>query len=127
MIVVNFGHPITAEQRAQIERLAGRPIERVIDVPTQLDHGQPFAPQVAALVETSGLSAEEWQTLPLLVNLPSFGPAVAILLAHLHGLMGYFPTALRLRPAAGSMPAAFELAELLDLQGVRDRGRRQRS
>ncbi len=60
MIVVNFGHPITEAQRAQVERLAGQPVERIIDVPTQFDDAQPFAPQVERLVATAGLTSEEW-------------------------------------------------------------------
>jgi hypothetical protein len=126
MIVVNFSHPLTLEQCAQIERLSGRHVDRVIDVPTRFDADLPFAPSVARLVEASGLSSREWQTLPLLVNLPAFSPIAALLLARLHGLIGHFPTVLRLRPAPGSSPPTFEVAELLDLQSVRDDGRRAR-
>lgn len=126
LLVVNFAHPLTAEQQAAIERLAGQAIERVIDVPTVLDHHQPFLPQVTALVEATGLSGREWQTTPLLINLPSFGPIVAMLLAQLHGLIGHFPTALRLRPRPGSTVPAYEVAELLELQAVRDQRRTAR-
>ncbi len=125
MIVVNFAHPITAEQREEIARLAGRPVERVIDVPTQLDENQDFAPQVAALVAGVGLTAEEWQTLPLLVNLPAYAPVVAVLLAYLHGLTGHFPTIVRVRPTGGIAPR-FGIGELINLQLVRDDGRMQR-
>jgi len=126
MIVVNFGHPITAAQREQIVALAGNPVERVIDVPTHFDDAAPFAPQVAALVDAAGLTAEEWQTLPLLVNLPSFGPVVAVLLAYMHGLMGHFPMVLRLRPLSGQPLRSFEVAELVQLWAIRDFGREQR-
>ncbi len=120
MIVVNFSHPLTPEQRDQIAALAARPIDRVIDIPTHFDDAQPFAPQVAALVELAGLTPEEWQTLPLLVNPPAYSPIAAVLLAHLHGLCGFFPTILRLRAKPGSVPTAFECVELLGLQSVRD-------
>lgn len=123
MIVVNFAHPLTAEQREQAAALAGRPVERVIDVPTHFDDAAPFAPHVAALVAAAGLTAEEWQTLPLLVNLPSYGPIVAVLLAYLHGLSGHFPAVLRLRPAADSLPMGFDVAEVLSLDQVRTAGR----
>jgi hypothetical protein len=126
MIVVNFAHPLTAGQRAQIEALSGQRVERVIDVPTHFDETQSFAPQVAALVERADLTAEEWQTAPLLVNLPAYGPIVAVLLAYLHGLSGHFPTVLRLRPAAGAGPPRFEVAEIEELQKVRTNGREQR-
>ena len=51
MIVLNFSHPLTDEQRAQLEVLAGQPVEQVIAVPVQFDVAAPFGPQVAALVE----------------------------------------------------------------------------
>jgi hypothetical protein len=40
--------------------------------------------------------------------------------------MGYFPPVLRLRPVAGSVPPQFEVAEILNLQAVRDRARGSR-
>lgn len=126
MVIVNFAHPLTDDQRRQIERHVGRPIARVIDVPAQLDLATPLAPQVAGLIRSAGLSAHEWQTLPILVNLPGLSAIAAVLLAQIHGLVGHFPAAIRLRPVPGSVPVAFELAEVLDLQALRDEGRRLR-
>ena len=126
MIVVNFSHPLTEEQRAQIETLAERAIDRVIDVPAHFADAEPFAPQIAALVEQAGLTPTQWQTLPLLISLPSYGPIVAALLAYLHGLSGHFPAVLRLRPASGNGPAQFVVAEVLDLQSIRQSGRTMR-
>jgi hypothetical protein len=48
------------------------------------------------------------------------------LLAELHGRMGYFPAMLRLRPVTGSTPPRFEVAEIINLQTVRDRARSRR-
>lgn len=126
MIVVNFGHPLSDEQRAQVAALAERAIERVIDVPTHFDDKRPFAPQAADLVARAGLTPREWQTLPLVVNLPSYGPIVAVLLAYLHGVCGHFPAVVRLRPASGNGPARFDVAEVINLQGLRQRGRETR-
>lgn len=126
MIVVNFGHPLTDEQHARIEALADRAIERIIDVPTHFAEEEAFASQVAALVERAGLAPEEWQSLPLLVNLPSYAPIVAVLLAYLHGLSGHFPTVLRLRPESKNAPMTFGVAELVSLQGIREDGRIRR-
>ena len=119
LTVVNFGHPLTSEQQVQVAELTGTSVARVIDVPTHLDEERPFAGQVAALVAAAGLSPVEWQTLPLLINLPSYAPIAALLLAHLHGLCGHFPAALRLRPVAGSTPLRFEVAEVLSLRDIR--------
>lgn len=126
LVIVNFAHPLTEAQRAQVEAVAGQPVARVLDVPAHVDVEQEMEPQVVALVDQVGLSVEEWQTLPLLVNAPGLAPLTAVLLAELHGRMGYFPALLRIRPVAGAVPPRYEVAELLDLQAVRDQARGQR-
>ncbi len=126
MFLLNFSHPLTPEHLAQVQALTGQPVERVIDVPTQFDPARPFAEQVRALVDSAGLTSAEWQTLPLLINPPSLNAIAVALLAELHGRMGYFPTVIRLRPVAASTPPRFEVAELINLQAVRDRARLQR-
>ncbi|GAB6273801.1 MAG: hypothetical protein STSR0004_06640 [Peptococcaceae bacterium] len=83
-------------------------------------------PQVTELVDRAGLSPAEWQTLPLLINPPSLNFIAVALMAHLHGRCGYFPAVLRLRPVEGSLPPQFEVAEVLDLQAIRDRARQNR-
>ncbi|MDW8106645.1 MAG: CRISPR-associated protein Csx15 [Armatimonadota bacterium] len=127
MTLLNFAHPITDEQKAQIERLVGQPIQRVIELPVQFDHARGFHEQVLELLERVGLSATEWQTTPLLVNLPSLSVIAATLLAELHGRMGYFPPVVRLRPVEGAVPPRFEVAEILNLQQIRDTARAQRA
>lgn len=126
MTLLNFAHPITPEQAAATEALLGRPIERTIACQAQFDPAQPFAEQARALVDSVGLSAEEWQTLPLLVNLPSLSVIAGLVLAEIHGRAGYFPAVLRLRPVAGAVPPRFEVAEVLNLQEARDRARLER-
>jgi hypothetical protein len=51
---------------------------------------------------------------------------IIALLAELHGRMGYIPDCLRLRPVANARPTRYEVAELLDLQAVRDAARTKR-
>lgn len=128
LLLLNFSHPLTTAQLAAVEALAGARVERVIERGAQFDVERPFGPQVVALVDSIELGAVEWQTLPILVNLPSLNYIAAALLAELHGRMGYFPAVLRLRPVQGSVPARFEVAEILSLQALRDtaRGRRGR-
>ncbi|MBN1815268.1 MAG: hypothetical protein JXA14_25775 [Anaerolineae bacterium] len=127
MILLNFAHPLTAEQIAQIETLAGQPVERMIEVDSQVDTQRPLAPQATALADACGLAAEEWQTAVLVVNPPALNFSAVALLAELHGRCGYFPTMLRMRPASGSTPPRFEVAELLNLQAVRDSSRERRT
>ncbi len=126
MIILNFTHPLTAAQQEQLAHLTGRAIAEIRDAPCQFDNAQPFAAQVAAHVDAVGLTSRQWQTAPMLINPPAFAPAVAILIAELHGRMGYFPALIRIRPIAGSAPPQFEIAEIINLQAVRDYARTRR-
>ncbi len=126
IVIVNFAHPLTRAQKARVEKMTGQPVARVLDVPAHMDVEQAIEFQVIALLERIPLDAEEWQTLPLLVNLPGLAPLAAALLAELHGRMGYFATLLRIRPVVGSVPPRYEVAELMNLQAMRDRARSHR-
>lgn len=126
MLILNFSHPLTDAQLAQVTALADEPIIQTRDILTQLDPAQPFTQQVVALVESVGLTPAEWQTLPLLINPPGHAPLAVTLLAELHGRMGYLPAVLRLRPVAGRTPPRFEVAEIINLQAVRDAARARR-
>jgi hypothetical protein len=123
VLLLNFSHPLTPAQLAQLEALAGAAVERVIEAPAQFDTQQPFVPQVDAMLAQVPLTAEEWQTMPLLIVPPALNFITAVLLAELHGRMGYFPAIGRLRPVADSMPPAFEVAEVINLQAVREAAR----
>ncbi len=125
LTVVNFSHPLTQEQLQQIEAISGAPIGDVRQIPCQFDHMQGFAEQTRALVDAVGLRPEEWQTLPILVNLPTLHVIAAAVVAEIHGRMGYLPAVLRLRPAGNSLPR-FEVAEILNLQAVRETARLRR-
>lgn len=126
MHLLNFAHPLTDAHLARVAELAGRPVDRIVTVPTQFDHARPFAEQARDLLKAVGLTAEQWQTTPLLVNLPALTPIAGLLLAEIHGRTGYFPTVVRLRPVAGVTPPQFEVAELLNLQAVRETARAAR-
>ena len=126
MLVLNFSHPLTPAQLNQLEALTGAAVERVMAVASQFDVQQAFAPQMQALLASLPLSAEEWQTTPLLIVPPALNFITAVLVAELHGRMGYFPAIVRLRPLAGSLPPHFEVAEIINLQAVRDQARLRR-
>lgn len=126
MILLNFSHPLTPDHLARIEALSGQSVERVIEIPCQVDTQRPLIPQVVALAHTCSLSPAEWQTLPLLINPPSLNFIAMTLLTELHGRCGYFPTMLRMRPVPDSTPPRFEVAELVNLQAVRDSARERR-
>jgi hypothetical protein len=126
MILLNFSHPLTPDHLAQVEMLTGQKVTEVRGEMAQFDHGVPFAEQVRKLVDRVGLSPEEWQTAPLLVNPPGYVPGTAALLAELHGRIGHFPAVLRLRPVEESVPTRYEVAEVINLQQIREDARLRR-
>ncbi len=100
-------------------------IDEVRTIPVQIDQDEPLEPQIVAIVDAVHLASEEWQTRPLLINPPGYAPAAFMLLAELHGRIGHFPALIRLRPKPGPVPA-YEVAELLNLQAVREAARSRR-
>src|SRR6266851_4571643 len=124
MIILNFSHPITDEQCTRIAKLASSPVEDIRAIPVQIDQAQALEPQVRAIVDNAGLSSEEWQTRELLINPPGYAPAAFVLLAELHGRMGHFPSLIRLRPKPGPV-TSYEVAELLNLQTIREVARKR--
>lgn len=127
MIILNYAHPITAAQQEQIVALTGQHIDRLLDIPSQIDQQQPLLPQIVAMTDAAGLLPQQWQSEAILVNLPALNFSAAALLAELHGRMGYFPPVLRIRPIAGSLPPRYEVAEILNLQVLRDEARTRRA
>lgn len=114
------------QQITQVETLAGQHVERIIDLPVLFDYEQPFLSQVQALLAELPLSVQELQTVPVLINPPALNFITAVLLAELHGRMGYFPPILRIRPVKDSLPLQFEVAEIINLQALRDNARQKR-
>jgi len=102
-------------------------MEHIIETLPNFDHIQSFADQAVALADSLALTAQEWQTTPLLVVPPALNFIAVTLLAELHGRMGYCPTVVRLRPIPGSTPTRYEVAEVINLQQVRDDARGRRS
>ncbi|MCB9139694.1 MAG: hypothetical protein H6642_15235 [Caldilineaceae bacterium] len=123
MILINFSHPVTPDQLTQIVALTGREPARILAALPQFDEQEPFTPQLAALLDQIDLAPAQWQTEPILVVLPSLNFIAGALLAELHGRMGYFPPVVRIRPVAGALPRRFEVAEIIDLQALRERAR----
>lgn len=123
MIILNFSHPLTPDNLRQIEELSHSQVEQVLQIPVQFDPSHGFAPLVRELLHSSELDGVQWQTFPILVNLPALNVIAAVLLSELHGRVGYFPTIIRLRQIEGMVPLAFEVAELINLQAVRDTAR----
>jgi hypothetical protein len=126
MLVLNFSHPLTDNQVVQIEALTGQAITATLDISCQFDNTEPFEEQVRLLVDAVEMEPGQWQTAAILVNPPSYNFAALTLLAELHGRMGYFPAITRIRPVPSSTPLQYEVAEIINLQGVRDQARKHR-
>jgi len=124
--IINFGHPFTEEQLNQLADLMGKEIKVIHQATVHFLTGSEFVPQAEALIEELPLSSEQWQTERLLINLPSLSVIAALLLAGMHGRMGYFPPVIRLRPREGTTPPVFDVAEVLDLNQVREAARKRR-
>lgn len=126
MIILNFSHRLTTAHIARIEELTELKVDRVVEVNSEIDPAQPLQPQIAAMIDIIPLTPAEWETEQLLINLPSLNYSAAVLIAELHGRMGYFPTVLRLRPVPSASLPTFEVAEVLNLQELRDKARQKR-
>lgn len=126
MILLNFGHPLTEEHLSQITEISSVPVQEVREIETKFDPVRPFNEQVVELVDGIGYSGREWQTFAILINPPALNLIALTLIAELHGRMGYFPVALRLKQIQGELPVRFEVAEIINLQLVRDKAREKR-
>ncbi|MEZ4710092.1 MAG: CRISPR-associated protein Csx15 [Caldilineaceae bacterium] len=126
MILLNFAHPTTEEQRTQIQALTGQPIDRLVEIQPQFDSHRSLAEQTVELVDRAGLTPAEWQTQSLVIIPPGLSPAATCVLADVHGRMGYFPPVVYIRKKPDALLPLFEAAEVINLQALRDGARRGR-
>jgi len=126
MMLLNYTHPLTEAQRAQVAALLGDAPE-VRDIAVQIDRTRPLAEVAAELADAAGLTPAEWQTLPLLLNPPGLAPLALALVAEIHGRSGHFPAIMNIRPTADPISTSYEVAEIANLQMQRDAARARRS
>lgn len=124
--VLNFSHPLSGAQIDRLGALAERQVQ-VDQITLQVDHEEPLGPQALAWLRAAGLGQAELSGAPLLVVPPGYAPAASALLAALHGLLGHFPTLVRVRPVREGNTTSYEVAELVDLQALRDQAREGRA
>jgi len=126
MLIINFSHPLTNLQLKKIESLTGSKVDFVYDIFVQFDPETEFSLQIEKLMDNFSLDSKVLQTEPILVNMPSLNYITAVLLTWLHGKMGYFPAIIRLKRQSDHMPPVFEVAEIINLQTLRDHARELR-
>ena len=125
VLVLNYSHPLTEAQIATVAGIVGETPE-VRDLASQVDRARPLAEVARDLADAAGLTPQEWQTTPLALNPPALAPVALALIAELHGRCGGFPAILNVRPVADSVPTRYEVAEVVNLQALRDAARRRR-
>lgn len=123
--ILNFAHPLTDQQREQAAALLGSTPD-VINIPTQVNRDASVGDEARRLVDVAGLSADAWQNTPLVLNPPALAPVALALMAELHGRCGYFLPILNIRPIPAALPPRYEVAEIVDLNAVREQARTRR-
>lgn len=128
--VINFTHPFTAEQIDQLvtlinQRDANITAEdlNVVNIKVQFDFEADYAEQIKAFVKAIPVPAEELQTIPVVVNLPALASVAGGVLAALHGICGYFPMTIVMKPVDTDMGRKFVISELVSLGRLRDQAR----
>lgn len=121
--LLNFARALTSQQEVALEVALRQRLGRVIHQLASFDDARPYGPQCVTLADAVGLTKVEWETLPIVVNPPGFAPGALCLLSELHGRMGHFPTLVRLCPRPACTPPIYDVAELINLQALRDAAR----
>jgi hypothetical protein len=126
MYLLNFSHPLTEKQNEQITTLTGLTIEKTFEIPVQVVQNAPLVPQVVEIIGKIELDSRQWQTVPLLINLPGYSPVAACILAEVEGRSGYLPSVLKLRPVEKALVTEYEVSEIINLKALRDEARKRR-
>lgn len=124
-LLLNYAHPLTEAQHAQTVALLGAEPE-LRELAAHADRSRPIAEVARELADAAGLSTSEWQTTPLVLNPPALAPLALALIAELHGRCGGFPAILNVRPVESSLPTRYEVAEVVNLQALREAARTRR-
>lgn len=127
MNILNFSHPLKPEHLDRIAELIGRKADNVIDVPVQFDVETDFVEQTVQMINRLNITPESWQNDAWLIVPPSLNYIAAIVLAEVHGRMGHFPAVVRLKPVQGALVTTYEVAEIINLEAVRQDARKRRT
>lgn len=121
MKVLNFSHPLSQDAVSELIQRFGE--LDVCQIRVQLDMSQSLTAQVVQIADSVGFTPEEWQTTSYIVVLPGASIATGILIAEIHGRSGGFP---RIVSLVSGEDRVFRVAEVVDLQSVRNDSRTRR-
>jgi hypothetical protein len=127
MFLINFGYPLADAQKMRIEELLSQKIDSYYPIPVQFNNDQAFEKQVETLLADNDLPYQDLMTHPIAVILPSHAYIAVLILVELQARIGRFPAIIRFRPRPESLPLEYEVAEIVDLQWLRDQLRQKRS
>lgn len=122
IMILNYAHSFSAAQLATLTSMLGEQ-PTIRPVSSQADRMRPLADVARELADAAGLSPEEWETTALVLNPPSLAPLALALVAEIHGRSGGFIAMLNIRPVPDSTPTRYEIAEIINLQRIREAAR----
>lgn len=127
-LLLNFSsHPIKPGQEQALLAKTGWPSLEVVNIWLgNVPEDKDFVPTVLSYVDSIDLLPREWQAFPIAVVAAGYAPAWSVLLAELHGRLGYFPDLVRLRPAPAGVEEKFEVVEIVSLRHIRNQARAKR-
>lgn len=127
-LVLNFsGHPVLPGQLAAIERMQHWPSSQVISVQVgTIGEDRRFVANIVRALDGIDLSPEQWQTASIVAIPAGYSAIWSVLLAEMHGRLGYFPDVVHLRPASAASKEKYEVAEIMSLRAVRHSSREKR-
>ena len=127
-IVLNFsGHPVLPGQLKTIEKLLQWPATRVMDVQVgTIAEDKNFIANIVKAIEKIDLSPVQWQASSIVAIPAGYSAIWSVVLAEIHGRLGYFPDVVHLRPSSAVTGEKFEVAEIMNLRQVRHSSRDKR-
>ncbi|NTW83686.1 MAG: hypothetical protein HGB36_10025 [Chlorobiaceae bacterium] len=126
--MLNFsGHPVLPGQLEAIKELMLWPSMEVIDVQMgTIAEDRKFVANIVRAIDRIDLSPEQWQTVGIVAVPAGYSAIWSVILADLHGRLGYFPDVVHLRPAQSASAEKYEVAEIMNLREVRHASREKR-
>ncbi len=85
-----------------------------------------FIANIVKATEKIDLSPVQWQASSIVAIPAGYSAICSVVLAEIHGRLGYFPDVVHLRPSSAVTGEKFEVAEIMNLRQVRHSSRDKR-